>query len=160
MLLNWAKMIGIYDEDRAGQLMTAEAERQWENNEVLGHLTAEQQTNFSKLSDSDKTAAQEHYNAAYTSARLEGKSDEEARKAARNSMVERLRVDEDLGIVRWDPHGDGSGSGSGTAFRHFHGRAGPWRYGCRHHRRRFRQRGDPFGECRYVGFRAFRRKGH
>ena len=113
MLFEWAKIIGIYDEDRAGQLMTAEAERQWENNEVLGNLTTEQQTNFSKLSDSDKTIAQKHYNSVYTSARLEGKSDEEARKAARDSMVERLRVDEDLGIVRWDPHGDGSGSGSG-----------------------------------------------
>jgi hypothetical protein len=114
MLLEWAKMVGIYDEDRAGKVFTADAKKQWENNEVLPNLTEEQQGHFDKLTDKDKKVAQEHYNTAYTSARLEGMSDEEARKAARDSMVERLRVDEN-GIARFDPHTGGSSGGSGGA---------------------------------------------
>jgi hypothetical protein len=38
-------------------------------------------------------------------------ADEEARKAARDSMVERLRVDEETGITHWDPRGEGADKG-------------------------------------------------
>jgi hypothetical protein len=41
MLLDWAKMVGIYDEDRAGKALDAEAQSHWEDGAVLGNLTEE-----------------------------------------------------------------------------------------------------------------------
>jgi hypothetical protein len=57
MLLDWAKMIGIYDEDRGSKAMTAEAQSHWEDGAVLSNLTEEQQGHYAQLSDQDKTAA-------------------------------------------------------------------------------------------------------
>jgi hypothetical protein len=47
-------------------------------------------------------------------------TDEEARKAARDSMVERLRVDEETGITHWDPRDKDAtkGSPNGTTYQY------------------------------------------
>lgn len=120
MLLDWAKMVGMYDEDRANKQATSDAKKQWENGEVQKMLQADTENDrwgqYQKLSSKDKTAAQEHYNTAYADARLSGMSEEDARKEAYDSMVERFRVDgDDLGIVRWDPHGKVTNSGGGSS---------------------------------------------
>ena len=118
MLLEWAKMVGMYDEDRANKLATSDAKKQWENGEVQKMLQADTENDrwgqYQKLSSKDKTAAQEHYNTAYADARLSGMSEEDARKEAYDSMVERFRVKgDDLDIVYWDPHGKATNSSSG-----------------------------------------------
>lgn len=125
MLLDWAKMVGIYDEDRASKGATKIAKGHWTNGTMeemfaqdtntveVGDKKITRQDQYNALSDKDKKAAQEHYNTAFTNAVLEGKTEEEARQIAYNSMVERFRTDgEDIGITRFDPRGDGAGTGS------------------------------------------------
>jgi hypothetical protein len=66
------------------------------------------------LSDKDKKAAQDHYNAAYADAILRGQDSETASRTAYDSMVERFRLDKDVGITRFDPRVGGSESSSGN----------------------------------------------
>ena len=137
MLLQWAKMVGIYDEDRASKQAKKDATAHWTNG-TLDAMFAEDETvseytnkdgtkgtktrqeQYNELSDKDKKAAQEHYVAAYTDAILKGQTAEQARQTAYNSMVERFRMDADQGITRWDPRDKDAtkGNPNGTTYQY------------------------------------------
>ena len=94
---DWAKRVGIYDEDQAHQKHEDKAAANyWDNNAIWSDASlAGMQQVFNSMADGDKKAIKDTFLNAYANAKMSGKSEDEAKAAGINSITSALNAEKE-----------------------------------------------------------------
>ena len=94
---DWAKRVGIYDEDQAHQKHEDKAAANyWDNNAIWSDASlAGMQQVFNGMADGDKKAIKDTFLNAYANAKMSGKSEDEAKAAGINSITSALNAEKE-----------------------------------------------------------------